>query len=280
MLKIAVASGKGGTGKTTVAINLSLSLESVTLVDCDVEEPNVNLFLDLDLEKKNDVSLLVPVVDESKCTHCGICAKLCQYNALAVLPDQVMVFEQLCHGCGLCELACPEKAIHEKRRKIGTIERGRTEKGLDFVQGTLNIGEAMAVPVIAGLKKVSDTEDTVILDVPPGSSCPVIEAVKGVDYCILVTEPTPFGEHDLRIAVDVMKSLKIPFGVVINRDGVGDDRIEKYCQEEGIPVLMRIPHDERIMKLYARGIPFVEEMTAWKEKFRKMYSEIRGVVNK
>ncbi|MFW9994338.1 MAG: ATP-binding protein [Candidatus Odinarchaeota archaeon] len=273
-MKIAIASGKGGTGKTTVAVNLSLSLDSVQLVDCDVEEPNVNEFLNVQLKKIKNVDLLVPVVDEGKCTHCGKCSKLCQYNALAVLPDQVLVFEQLCHGCGLCSIACPEKAITEKKRSIGTVERGNYN-GMDFLQGTLNTAEAMVTPIIAELKKEASSKRITILDVPPGAACPVIEAVSGADFCILVTEPTPFGEHDLKIAVEVTRSLGIPFGVIINRDGVGDDRIEKYCQEEDISILLKIPHDEQIMQLYARGIPFSLEMKEWRDVFRNLYDEVR-----
>ena len=269
---IAVASGKGGTGKTTVAVNMALSLSNIQLIDCDVEAPNSNLFLNLKLERIGDVSIKIPVVDEEKCTHCGECSRLCQYNALAVLPDNVMVFKELCHGCGLCRIACPEGAITEGDRVIGVIEKG--VDGIEFFHGVLNIGEAMSTPLIKKLKDNINKEKTVILDVPPGTACPVIEAISNTDYCLLVTEPTPFGLYDLKIAVELCRSMGVEFGVIINQDGIGNRDTEDFCNREEIPILLRIPYDRRIAELYSEGIPFVREMPEWRDKFRGVYKEI------
>ncbi|MEA3254470.1 MAG: ATP-binding protein [Candidatus Altiarchaeota archaeon] len=269
---IAVASGKGGTGKTTVAVNMALSLSNIQLIDCDVEAPNSNLFLNLKLEKIGDVSIKIPVVDEEKCTHCGECSRLCQYNALAVLPDNVMVFKELCHGCGLCKIACPKGAITEGDRVIGVIEKGGD--GIEFLHGVLNIGEAMSTPLIKKLKDNINKEKTVILDVPPGTACPVIEAISNTDYCLLVTEPTPFGLYDLKIAVELCRSMGVEFGVIINQDGIGNSDTNDFCIREEIPILLRIPYDRRIAELYSEGIPFVREMPEWRDKFRGLYKKI------
>ncbi len=270
---IAIASGKGGTGKTTVAVNLALSLEHIQLIDCDVEEPNSNLFLNLELEKVEDVSIPFPVIDEERCTHCGKCSELCEYNALAVLPDRVMVFKELCHGCGLCQIACPQGAITEKNRVIGTIEKGKND--IEFLQGVLNIGEAMSTPLIKRLKEKIDARKNVILDVPPGVACPVIEAISGVDYCLLVTEPTPFGLYDLKLAMELCRGLGVRFGIIINRDGIGNKDTENFCNEQGIPILLRIPYDRKIAELYSEGIPFVKEMPEWGERFREVFERIQ-----
>ncbi|MBC2764310.1 MAG: 4Fe-4S binding protein, partial [ANME-2 cluster archaeon] len=256
---ISVASGKGGTGKTTIATNLGLSIDNVALLDCDVEEPDSHLFLDIDLEKVEDVYLSVPVIDEEKCDFCGKCSKFCQYNAIGVLPSKVLLFPQLCHGCGGCALVCPKGAISEEKRIIGIIEGG-TSSGIEFYHGVLNIGEPMATPVIKTLKKRISKGKNAILDSSPGASCPAVETIRGSDFCLLVTEPTPFGLYDLKLAVEVVKHLNIPFGVVINRDGIGDDRVEKFCMERNIPILMKIPQSEDIARLYSNGKPFVLEM--------------------
>jgi MinD superfamily P-loop ATPase len=270
---ISVASGKGGTGKTTIATNLGLSIDNAALLDCDVEEPDSHLFLDVDLEKVEDVYLSVPVIDEEKCDFCGKCSTFCQYNAIGVLPSKVLLFPQLCHGCGGCTLVCPKGAISEEKRIIGIIEGG-TSSGIEFYHGVLNIGEPMATPVIKTLKKRISNGKNVILDSSPGASCPAIETIRGSDFCLLVTEPTPFGLYDLKLAIEVVKHLNIPFGVVINRDGIGDDRVEEFCIERNIPILMKIPQNEDIARLYSKGKPFVLEMPNWKEKFVQLFDKI------
>lgn len=272
-MKIAVASGKGGTGKTTVSVNLALSLENVQLIDCDVEEPDCNVYLGLHLEHVRDVTIPVPHISKKKCTYCGKCADFCQFNALAIFPQSSVVFAELCHGCGGCTLICPEDAITEKERAIGTLERGSLDT-MEFIRGVLNIGEPMATPVIRALKQSIDTSKRVILDSPPGNGCPVIETVSGCDFCLLVTEPTPFGLHDLKMAIELTRVLDVPCGVLINRWGIGSAPVEEYCSKEAIPVLMKVPHDRKIAELCAQGIPFVEKMPLWKKEFQGLYTRI------
>lgn len=276
---ISVASGKGGTGKTLIATSLALSLGNETKVqflDCDVEEPNAHILLKPAIERREPVSIPIPQIDEQKCTFCGKCAEVCAYNALAVLKDRVLVFPELCHGCGACSYLCPEDAISEVAREIGVVEVGRS-KQIEFIHGRLAVGEAMAPPVIRKVKEHIDPEKTVIIDVPPGTSCPVVEAVEGSDFCLLVTEPTPFGLSDLILAVEVTKKLNIPCGVVVNRAGVGDRKVEEYCQEEGIPLLLHIPLDIQIARLYSQGVPLVEGMPRWREAFHKLFQDIRNL---
>lgn len=278
-MKVSVASGKGGTGKTTMVTNLALSLGKVQVLDCDVEEPNSNIFLKAPLKWAEDVALRVPVIDKEKCDYCGKCSQFCQYNALAVVPGTVLVFSELCHGCGGCTLVCPKDAITETPRVIGKIEKGEIGD-IRFERGLLNVGEAMAIPVLKALKRHQAEDMDVLMDAPPGTSCPVIETLNGSDYCIFLTEPTPFGLHDLKLAVDVARTLKIPFGVVINRDGVGNDGVAKYCQAENIPIILRIPNSREIARLYSDGIPFVSRMPEWKDKFLEMWENIRTAVEK
>ena len=273
---ISIASGKGGTGKTTVAVNLALSIsehEEVQLLDCDVEEPNAHIFLKPSFTKSEPVYIPVPKINESKCTYCGVCAEVCAFNALAVIKDHVLVFPELCHGCGGCALACAEGAISEINRKIGVVEKGQAF-GIEFIHGKLDVGEAMAPPVIKAVKKHINNSKVVIIDVPPGTSCPVIESIKSSDFSILVTEPTPFGLNDLILAVEVLRELKIPFGVVINRADVGDDEVDKYCQKEHIPILLKIPMDDEIARSYSRGIPLVQEIPKWKKVFQQFFNQI------
>jgi MinD superfamily P-loop ATPase len=277
---VSVASGKGGTGKTLVATSLALSLSNnhkVQLLDCDVEEPNANILLHVAINKSQPVYVPIPNVDETKCTYCGKCAEICAYNAIAVLKNKVLVFSELCHGCGACSYLCPESAITEEGREVGIVERGDSGN-LELIQGKLNVGEAMASPVIRDVKKYIDPANTVIIDVPPGTSCPVVEAVKGSDFCVLVTEPTPFGLNDLALAVEVVKKLGTHCGVVINRVGVGNQGVEQYCQREGIPILLRIPLDRNIAVLYSQGISLIEGMPQWREEFLRLFQDVKDII--
>ena len=276
---ISVASGKGGTGKTTVATNLALSIGKTQFIDCDVEEPNANIFLKAKIKEHEDVSVSIPEMDKEKCDYCGKCSEFCVYNALAVVPSDVLVFPELCHSCGGCELVCPKDAVSWNERIIGRLERGQVED-IDFYHGLLNVGEMQAVPVIKALKRKVDKSKNVIIDVPPGTSCPVIESISGSDYCILVTEPTPFGLHDLKLAVEVTRHLNIPFGVIINRDGIGDRKVELYCKNENIPVLLKIPERKKIAHLYSKGIALVSESHEWHEMFGLVFNRIQEEVRK
>ena len=273
---ISVASGKGGTGKTLVATSLALSLkdsQQIQLIDCDVEEPNAHILLKPSLDNQQKVFIPVPQVNEEKCTHCGKCAEVCAYHAIAVAKEVVLVFPELCHGCGACSYLCPEDAISEVDREMGILEFGKTD-GIEFIHGILTVGEAMPVPVIRAVKRYINQQKLVIVDVPPGTSCPVVESVKESDFCLLVTEPTPFGLNDLALAVELLHEMGIPTGVVINRDGVGDSGVDEYCKQKGIPVLLRIPLDIEIARLYSRGFTLAEGLPQWRERFINLYNDI------
>jgi len=278
---ISVASGKGGTGKTLVATSLALSLkdrEKVQLLDCDVEEPNAHIFLKPAITRCEPVYIQVPVVDEKKCTYCGKCAEFCAYHAIAALPKQILVFSNLCHGCGACTYLCTENAISEEGREIGVVESGNAN-GAGFTHGKLTVGEAMPTPVIRKAKEQTNCDGIVIIDVSPGTSCPVVQSIKGSDFCLLVTEATPFGLNDLVLAVETVRQLRVPCGVVINRAGVGNGKVEEYCVKENIPVLLTIPLDTEIARLYSRGITLVEGMPRWKESFFQLFDGIREIVH-
>jgi MinD superfamily P-loop ATPase len=285
-MRITVASGKGGTGKTTVATSLALSLAGNSadlpplFLDCDVEAPNAHLFLRPVFENHKDVSLLIPSIDETKCTSCDKCAEVCEYHAIVVLGKKVLVFPQLCHGCGSCTLICPTKAIHEAPDVMGVLESGSTPSGINFAQGILNVGEPMAVPVIRQLKKWDPPQpgQIVIVDAPPGTSCPMVEAVRNADFLLLVTEPTPFGLHDLKLALEVAKELKIPAGAIINRDGIGDAGVEDFCAVEGLPILMRIPYDRAIAEGTAQGKNLIDIYPGYTLLFQQLFAEISRIV--
>ncbi len=274
---ISVASGKGGTGKTLVATSLALSLEdNVQILDCDVEEPNDYLLLKPYFTDRESVYIPIPEVDEEKCTHCGKCSEVCAYNAIAAMKKKVLVFPELCHGCGACSYLCPEDAITEVGKNVGIVEIGHAGS-IRFAHGKLNVGEVMAPPVIRKVKEYIDHESTVIIDVSPGTSCPVVESIRDSDFCLLVTEPTPFGLNDLILAVEVARKLDIPCGVVLNRAGVGDNKVEEYCLKENIPILLTIPLDTRIASCYSRGIPLVECIPQWRGQFLELFDSIKSM---
>lgn len=276
---VSVASGKGGTGKTSVAVNMALSVGTVQLLDCDVEEPNAHILLQPEINKKEPVYISTPKIDRKLCNACGDCTRFCQYNAIFVAPEKILVFPELCHSCGGCALVCPKKAITWERQKIGTLNFGAAGN-VALVYGELEVSKPLAVPVIKAVKgQIKDVEN-VILDSPPGTSCPFVETVSGSDFCLLVTEPTPFGLHDLKIAVEVLRKVAVPFGVVVNRSGIGDRKLYDYCREENIRILLEIPYDRRIAELYSKGVPFSLEMSDWIEKFQMMYNEIVRLVKK
>jgi len=272
---ISVASGKGGTGKTTIATSLALSLGKVQFLDCDVEEPNAHIFLKPQINKRISVGIPVPEVDKSKCTYCGKCAEVCEFNAIVVIKKKVLFFPELCHGCGGCAYICPEKAIKEVEREIGVIEKGNSGT-IDFIHGILNVGEPMAPPLIRQVKKYILNSKNAVIDASPGTSCPVVEAVKGSDFCLLVTEPTPFGLNDLKLAVGMLSKLTIPCGVVINCSDIGDEEVKRYCESESIPILMTIPWDRRIAEAYSQGIPLIEALPEYQNSFSQLYEKIRG----
>lgn len=274
---ISVASGKGGTGKTTVSTNLAISLDTdVRFLDCDVEEPNAHLFLQPIIDDVETVTTPVPVVDEDKCNLCGKCGEICQFKAIVVIGETVLPFHELCHSCGGCMEVCPEKAITETGRELGIVERGH-RNGLEFVHGKLRVGEAMSPPLIRKVRSFQQPDRLTIIDAPPGTSCPVIAAMKGADFVLMVTEPTPFGLHDLKLAVGAVQILGIPCGLVINSSDIGDDRVRVYAEQENIPILMEIPFDRKIAEAYSRGELLVEVMPEWKERFAALYQRIEEI---
>ena len=271
---ISIASGKGGTGKTTVATNLALSLGGgVRLLDCDVEEPNCHLFLHPEITESQEVTTFIPLIRQEKCNGCKKCAEICRFRALTVITGKVLVFPELCHSCGGCLEVCQENAIDTGSRVLGVMESGRSGR-LGFSHGRLRVGEAMSPPLIRKVQSNRQGAKTIIIDAPPGTSCPVIAAMRGSDFVLLVTEPTPFGLHDLRLAVEAVKLLGIPAGLVINRADMGDDGVKEYATTQGLPILLEIPYDRRIAEAYSRGATIIEEMPEWKEEFRKLFGSI------
>ncbi len=277
---ISIASGKGGTGKTTVATNLASSLSNkVQLLDCDVEEPNAHLFLHPVFQQQEPVLAPVPQIDLEKCTFCKKCMDICRFGALAVLKKEVMVFENLCHSCGGCFEICSENAVNEKDRALGMIEHG-VVNGMPFINGRLEIGQVMVPPIIKKVRTYTDPDLVTIIDAPPGTSCPVIAAMNTADIIILVTEPTPFGLHDLKLAVETVKILDIPCGIVVNRAGIGNDAVNRYAQKENIPILMEIPFDKKIAQIYSEGRMIVDELPEYRKKFLALFEKIEQQVEK
>ncbi len=278
-VKIAIASGKGGTGKTTIAVNLAKSLgENVQLLDCDVEEPNSHIFLHPVISKVENVNVSIPDVDLGECTFCGKCQDICQFNAIVVIKNNVLVFPELCHSCAGCWLVCPENCIAQKERVVGVTEEGGNSD-VKFVDGQLDVGEVMSPPLIRSVKSKMANNRIVIIDAPPGTSCPVIEAVRGSDFVILVTEPTPFGLHDLVLAVAVVRALGISFGVVINRSDIGDNKVREYCDSENVQILLEIPNDRKIAEAYSRGKIIIDIYPEYRNRFLDLYEKIESMVN-
>ncbi len=295
---LTVASGKGGTGKTAIATSLALAArQPVRFLDCDVEAPNAALFLKPKMEYSQPVGIPLPVVDEHRCSFCGRCAEVCEFHAIAVIGKKVLVFPELCHGCGSCSLICPQNIITERIDVIGSLEGGFAPSEIQFAQGILNIGKPMAVPVIRQLKKwqfadlpsKKSTQRQLffqnggmleIRDAPPGASCSVVETLRGADFAILVTEPTPFGYHDLRQVVEICTELKLPAGVIINRDGIGDQRVEAFCAEKKLPILMRIPLQRHLAEALAQGETIVTADAGYRPLFENVLTTIEEIIER
>ncbi|MBU0982491.1 MAG: ATP-binding protein [candidate division Zixibacteria bacterium] len=276
-MTIAVASGKGGTGKTTVATNLTVALAreglDVAYVDCDVEEPNGHIFLQPTVDREEEARVAIPSIDPDICTGCGECSDFCQYNALAVLGPSVMLFPELCHSCGGCRLVCPEKAITEIPKTVGRVRTGTSHEA-GFIDGTLEVGATQIHPVTSLVRRTVGSHQCAVIDAPPGTTCPTIEAVRDVDYVVLVTEPTPFGLNDLELAVGMVRELGLRFGVVINRSDIGDDRVETFCIRENIPVLLSIPYDLECARAYAGGHLAIDRSETFRHMMVDLYHRV------
>lgn len=281
-MNIAMASGKGGTGKTTVAVNFAWFLayagQRVQYLDCDVEEPNGHIFIKPSIRASSASRVMVPVVDQEKCTSCGECGAKCQFHAIVNLPGDTLIFPGLCHSCGLCSAVCPTGAITEGTRDVGIIEQGRGVREIEFTHGILNVGEAMAVPLIKKVKMERKDQFINIVDAPPGTSCPVVATLNGSDAVIMVTEPTPFGLHDLRIAIDVARLLNIPTGVVINRDQGGYPPLSDYLETSHIPVLAVIPEDAEIARHYSRGDIILESLPSYIDTYLSLATNLEKLL--
>jgi MinD superfamily P-loop ATPase len=277
-MRIAIASGKGGTGKTTIACALAFSVaEPVRLLDCDVEEPNSHFFIQPEIERRETVHCLVPQVDEAGCTGCGECARVCQFSAIVSLGRKTLVFNELCHSCGACTRICPAGAIVETQKKIGTLEIGRHGQ-VEFVSGRMDVGQAMSPPVIRATMRQASENGLTIVDCPPGTACPFVTAVKGCNVVLLVTEPTPFGLHDLKLAVETLRELGKPFAVAVNRSNGTPNRITDYCSDECIPLLLQIPEDRRVAQAYSRGNTLISVLPELKKMLAFLPEQLGALV--
>ncbi len=276
-MKIAIASGKGGTGKTTISCAMALSCPGpVRLLDCDVEEPNSHFFIQPKIERTEKVFSLVPQVDAEQCIGCGECGRICQFSAIVTLGSNTLVFPELCHSCGGCARICPTGAITEIQKEVGTIEIG-VQGQVEFISGQMEVGQAMSPPIIRAVKQHEREEGLTILDCPPGTSCPFITAIKGCDAALLITEPTPFGLHDLKLAVDTVREMRIPFGVMVNRSTSTENRIHEYCHEENIPLLLQIPEDRRVAEAYSRGETLLSVLPELRETFASIPNQLKDL---
>ncbi|WP_153110885.1 ATP-binding protein [Propionivibrio limicola] len=271
---LAVASGKGGTGKTSISVNLARVLDApIQLLDCDVEEPNAHLFLTAAPSSEEEITIGVPKIDAERCNACNKCVEFCQFNALASVGKAPMLFPELCHGCGGCMLVCPNNAIREERYRIGSVTT-RQAGLITLKSGCLDVGVSLASTLVHAVKERRNPSTTAILDAPPGTACPAVATLRGADFAVLVTEPTPFGLNDLKLAVDTVRELKLAFGVVINRAGIGDDRVRHYCEAEGIPLLLELPDDRRIAEAYSRGELIVDALPEYRSHFERLWQAI------
>ncbi|RPJ51116.1 MAG: (4Fe-4S)-binding protein [Acidobacteria bacterium] len=248
--------------------------EAVALLDCDVEEPNCHIFLAPTVERSEAIGVLVPVVDPDRCLACGSCSRFCQYHAIAGLDTGPLIFPELCHSCGGCVRVCPTGALSETTREIGVVEEGWAGR-VRVIQGRLRITEASSPPLIRAVKKRGPVDGITLIDCPPGTSCPVIAALRGVDFAILVTEPTPFGLHDLRLAVGMVRTLNIPFGVVVNRTQDGNRSIRDYCETERIPILLEIPDSRQVAEAYSRGQSVLTALPGLRSELDRLYRNIK-----
>lgn len=281
-MQIAMASGKGGTGKTTLATNLARVAADmgrrVTYLDCDVEEPNGHIFLSPQVSMERPINKRIPQVDAERCTHCGECSEICQYSAIVSFRGgPAMVFADLCHACGGCALVCPSEAIEEVAQPIGRLRIGNAS-GIRFLDGTLDIGQHMGPPAIRAVKQAAPEADLRIIDAPPGTSCPVVEAVRGSDLVVLVTEPTPFGLHDLKLAVEMLRALQLPMGVVINRAERDRDLVSTYCQRARVEVLGKLPDDRAVAEAYSRGRLACEAVSGYRQRIEAIYQKLLSIV--
>lgn len=277
-MKIAVLSGKGGTGKTTVTSNLAVNIPGCTLIDTDVEEPNLHIFFNFKFSQEDSIKTEYPVVDMEKCNLCGKCGDFCRYNAILPAKDRVLIFKEICHNCGGCEIVCPSKAIQYEKREIGKIYKNNSDSSIHMKYGELNIGEMSGVRIIEKLKKSVENDPIVFIDSPPGTSCATVAAVEDVDYAVIVSEPTPFGVSDMKMVVEMLREMKIPFGVVVNKAGLGNNEIYEYCNDENIKVLENIPYSREIAEFYAHGVVFSKNMQSYKELFINLFENIKTIL--